>query len=204
MSTTSRDRSPAVGLATLALVATTALTSCGGGDSKADASSEPTTSDSVSVSPSTSPSGSPSPSASSSSAVAPATGKQIDTSYFTVRAPKHYQVHVQGKDFSYAISGAADIGIGIIAESGDTPTLDQLARRIRSQVDSLKKAPLGRTTTIDGEPAYLLVASEPYHTSSEVGLYRDSHFIHLTIDSYDGRAHNLKLLRSMLATWQWK
>lgn len=204
MSATSRDRTApaapaALPLAALLLVATTTLAGCSGGDD-ADARPQPTAASSTGGSES----GSPSASASSGAGVRPATGKLVETSYFTARAPEHYQVDVMGKDFSIAISGAADIGIGIIPESGAEPTLAQLARRERSRVGALRKAPLGRTTTMDGEPAYLLVASEPYRVTSEAGLYHDGRFVHLTVNSYDTRAQNLRLLESILATWQWK
>ena len=196
MSTTSRDRT-AAGLAALLVAASVALTGCGDGDDTADAHPRPTSSSSGSASPSAG--------ASSGTGVAAATGEPIDTSYFTVRVPERYRVDVQGRDFSYAVTGpAGTMNLGIISDSGPVPSLPQLAREERAKVERLAKAPLGATTTIDGEPAYLLVASGPTLVTSEAGLYHGSHLVYLTIDTYGSRAQNLRILRSMLASWQWK
>ena len=198
MSTTSRDRTSTAGLAALALAATMALTSCGSGDSKADASASATPSGSVSTSPS--------PSDSGSTGVAPATGKLIETSWFTVRAPEHSKVDVMGKDFHIDATGpAGHVTFGIIPlGAGHEYTVAQLARHMRGFLPGLEHADLGQTTTIDGEPAYLLTSKEQYHVSSDAGLTHGGQIIHMSVSTYGSRSQNLRMLKSVLATWQWK
>ena len=202
MSTTSRVRGTTAGLAGLLIAGTVTLAGCGGGDEKADARPDPTPS-SADRSSSTSPTPSAGSGAGSSPDVPPATGKVIDTDYFTARAPEHYQVDKLGP-FTITVNGAADIGIGTIDSDGDKPSLEQLARQARSRVDRLKRSPLDRTVTMGGEPAYLLLASRPYNVTSEAGLIHGAHWFYVTVDSYHGRAENLRILQSILASWQWK
>ncbi len=213
MTTTSRDRTARAGLATLTtlaatvVAATVGLAGCAADDGAADPA--PSGSSSASGSPSASTSASTSATASASASaitgVPPATGKPIETSYFTVRAPEHFGVDVMGKDFSIAVNGpGADIGIGIVDLNGHEYDLRQLARYQRSSAYGLEHAPLGRTTTMGGEPAYFLLASKPGLVVSEAGLTHAGHIVHLTVTSYGTKAENLRILRSMLATWQWK
>ncbi|NYD43665.1 hypothetical protein [Nocardioides panaciterrulae] len=227
MTTTSRDRAarrrPArlarlagpAALATLAVAATVGLAGCaddGRADPGPSASSGPTAG-----SPTGSASGSPDASAGTSAGtsadnsagafpgVDPAAGPAIETSYFTARAPRHFRVKVMAEDFSISVNGpGADIGIGIVALNGHQYSLRELARYQRSSAYGLEHAPLGRTTTMGGEPAYLLLASRPGLVVSEAGLTHDGHIVHLTVTSYGEKAENLRLLRSILATWQWK
>lgn len=197
MSTTSRVRAATAGLTALLVAGTVTLAGCSSSDDEAEARPEPT------PSPSDRSSTSSTPSASSSPDVPAATGKLIDTDYFTARAPEHYQVEKLGP-FTITVNGAADIGIGTIDSNGDKPSLERLARQARSRVDRLKKSPLDKTVTMGGEPAYLLLASRPYNVTSEAGLIRGDHWFYVTVDSYHDRADNLRILESILASWQWK
>lgn len=198
---TSRDRaSTAGGLVALLLTGTLALGGCAGSSDQADARPGPSGSasapgDSSSSSPSTSP---------SDNGVEPATGKVVDTSWFTARVPKGYDVVVSGKDFSISAGGPdADLHFSMIGMNGRQLSLSRLARQVRGSLPGLSHARLGRTT-LGGEPAYLLTASKPFDNVSVVGLERDDTMIHLEVDSYGSKAAHQKLLDSILATWQWK
>lgn len=202
MRTTSRDRTRAWSLSAL-LAATLLLAGCGG-DDQADAQPQPSPSSTVEGSPSGSASDSASASSSSSTGVAPATGKVIDTSLFTMRAPEHYRVQIVDEDFAASLTGPeANISVAVVDNNGHEPPLRQLAREERQLTSGLQHAPV-RTTTVGGERAYLLAAGDSMQYETEVGLNHAGSFVHLNVSSVRGRSVNLRLLRSMLATWQWK
>ena len=198
MRTTSRVHGAVAGLAALVVAGTMTLTGCGGGDSRAEARPEATTSDSVSASPS--------PSASSKPGVAPATGKVVETSWFTVRVPEHYKVDVMGQDFHIDAAGpSGEVTFGIISlPFGKEFTVPQLARYMRGFLPGLHDAELGRRTTIDGETAYLFTAKEHFNVDSDAGLTHDGQIIHVSVSTYKTPAENRRLLESVLATWHWK
>jgi hypothetical protein len=198
---TSRDRaSTAAGLVALLLGGTLALGGCGGSSDQADAHPTPSGSATAPGGSSSSPSTSPS----SGTGVEPAAGKVVDTSWFTARVPKGYDVVVSGKDFSISAGGPdADLHFSMIGMNGRQLSLSQLARQARGSLPGLGHARLGHTT-LGGEPAYLLAASKPFDNVSVVGLERDDTMIHLEVDSYGTLAAHRKLLDSILATWQWK
>ena len=198
MSTTSRDRAATAGLAALLVAGTMSLGGCGSGDDKADARPQPSGA-------ATTRSSSTSPSPSVSSGVEPATGKLVDTRWFTARAPRGYDVVVSGEDFSISAGGPdADVHFSMIGMNGRELSLSQLARDTREYVPGLDHAAVGRRTTLDGEPAYLMTASKPFNHVTDVGLERDGTKIHLGVTSYGSRAAHQKIVDSILATWQWK
>lgn len=173
------------------------LDGCAGGDTTAETTVQPTSSGSASTSPSTI--------AASNTGVAPAAGKVIDTSLFTARVPKRFDVVVSGKDFSITALGPdAGVHFSMIDLNGRELSLTQLARDGGRSLPELRHAPLGRRTTLGGEPAYLLTASKPFDNVTAIGLERDGTLIRLEVDTYATRAAQHRLVGSILATWQWK
>jgi hypothetical protein len=155
-------------------------------------------------------SGTPTESTSTSTStpdVEPASGKLVETSYFTVRVPRGFKVDVTAEDFSIYASntgGETEIALGLAPTNGNDFSLDQLAHQtMRSQPWSTTPR-IAPETTVAGEPAYHLTGPVGNGTRTEtygVG-YRDMGIV-IVIDSYLTPAKLQDLADSVLATWQW-
>ncbi|MFC4785547.1 hypothetical protein ACT8ZV_13790 [Nocardioides sp. MAHUQ-72] len=198
---TSRDRAGATraGSASIALaLAALLLTGCTGSqDSAAGESGRPPSS--ATGSPQSGP---PTPS------VPPASGKAVDTSYFTAHVPRGFTVDVTAEDFSiytYDPGGRTEISFGITPTYGKQPTLDQLAHSTLRHGLWERDPRIADETTLAGEPAYHLTGPVGLgrHTETYGAAYRDRH-IDVTIDSVLPVPELRRLADSVLASWQWK
>jgi hypothetical protein len=153
----------------------------------------------------------PSESASNSTStpdVKPATGKLVETSYFTVRVPRGFKVVVTAEDFSIYASdagGDTEIAFGIASNSGNTFTLRQLAgQTMRSQPWSIPPR-IAPETTLAGEPAFHLTGPVGNGKVTETygGSYQGMGIV-MVVDSFLRPAKVQDLAGSVLATWQWK
>jgi hypothetical protein len=188
--------------APIALAATALLLSgCGGPDDTA--SGEPGATDAPSPTSTSSTDGD-----TTTEGDEPASGRPIETTYFTARAPRGFDVDVEDPDFSaYASdrSGRTEIDVTMVPTYGNDFTLRQLARQVvRTQTWS-RSPRLADETTLGGEPAYHLTGpvGGGRHTETYGVAHQDTHVVVIVESS--GSAEDLRTTaQSVLATWQWK
>jgi hypothetical protein len=140
--------------------------------------------------------------------VEPASGKLVETSYFTVHVPDGFKVNVTAEDFSIYASntgGETEISFGIVPTYGNDFTLDQLARQALRTGVWARRPRMTDHTTLAGEPAYHLVGpvGSGKRTDTYGVAYQDQH-VDVTIDSFLPPDKLDDLAESVLATWQWK
>jgi hypothetical protein len=180
--------------------AATLLAGCGDGGDRPDADSSPTASTS------------PGASASQSPTVEPATGKLLQNSHFTTRAPAGWRVK-SGMTTSvvstvYAGDEEKDGTVSAFMSIADGPalldeSLDKLARaKVRS--DFVQK-PAVDTLEVDGVEMYRVAGNVDGSTYAiAIGTIDDEKLVELRLESSVRSLEELQeVLDSVLAAWKW-
>ncbi len=202
MTTTPRAPRFRTALCTLTL-AGLLLTGCG--DKDAEAATDETPS-----SPSESPRASDTASSgtASSDAVEPATGKSVETTWYSVRAPRGWQVRVLARNFSIVaqdLHSSAYIAFGITDTYGYHDTLTQLAKANLRTSAWPAKPDLVEETTVAGEPAYHLVGPSGDGFDLDVfGVLHDRQHVSAEFALHGSPQKRQAIVESVLAGWQWK
>lgn len=203
---TSRDRAGALPARRAAislfsgLAGALLLTGCGGSGDRA--SGEP------GAAKSSSSVAAPSADADATGDVEAATGRPLDTTYFTARAPRGFDVDVEDPDFSaYATdrSGDTEIDVTMVPVHGNDFSLRQLAHQVL-QTQTWSRSPrIADETTLGGEPAYHLTGAVGGGRCTETfgAAYRDMHVV-MVLESSGPAGRLRSTAESVLATWQWK
>jgi hypothetical protein len=174
------------------------LTGCGDKDAEAVTDETPS-----------SPSGSsPSSETASSDAVEPATGRSVETTWYSVHAPRGWQVRVLAKNFSIVaqdLHSSAYIAFGITDTYGYQDTLAQLAKANLRTSAWPAKPDLVEETTVAGEPAYHLVGPSGDGFDLDVfGVLHDRQHVSAEFALHGSPQKRLAIVESVLASWQWK
>jgi hypothetical protein len=182
------------------LVAASALLA-GCSDSGDRASGEPGTSASDTPTGSTSTS-------TSTPAVEPATGKLVETSYFTVRVPRGFEVDVTAEDFSiytYDPAGGAEIAFTLVPTNGNDFSLHQLAHQLLRNQPWTREPKLAADTTVAGEPAYHLTGPVGNGLRTDAfGVAHDDMHVMVDVETDRSPEKQQQMVDAVLATWQWK
>jgi hypothetical protein len=178
------------------------LAACGDSDDETTADPTPTTSSSSS--PATASSSPSSP----GSTVAPATGRLVDTSFFSVHVPEGWRVIESVPDL--AVTADDTDGLDLISFTmtktyGKEFTLDELARQALRTTPWSKQPGIAPVTTLAGAPAYHL--SGPVGNGFQAdafGLVHGEENVMVSIETQGSAATHREIVESVLATWQWK
>ena len=193
----SRGRASA-GLAATLTALTLFLSGCGDGS----AGAEPTPSTPAGSE------GSDSPSAGSSPEVAPADGKLVDTSYFSVHVPRGWRVNETVPDLSLVAFGPDLEQISFALSRvlpGRAYTLDELARLQLRQRPWSPKPELVDPVDLAGEPAYHLTGPVGNGFRADAfGLVRGDREILVDIETRGSARVQQETVDAVLASWQWK
>lgn len=192
MSRRSRDRVGAR-LATALVAATLVLSACDA--TSAESGSDPT--------PSSSGSG-----AGDSPSVAPAHGKLVDTSWFSVHVPRGWRVNETVPDLSIVAFGPdlEQISLSITqVAAGHDFTLGELARVQLQQRPWSPKPELVDPVELAGEPAYHLTGPVGNGFRADAfGLAHGDREVFVDIETRGSARVQQETVDAVLASWQWK
>ena len=196
MSRRSRDRVGAR-LATALVAATLVLSACDA--TSAESGSDPT--------PSSSGSGA-GDSPGSSPSVAPADGKLVDTSWFSVHVPRGWRVNETVPDLSIVAFGPdlEQISLSVTqVAAGHDFTLGELARVQLQQRPWSPKPELVDPVELAGEPAYHLTGPVGNGFRADAfGLAHGDREVFVDIETRGSARVQQETVDAVLASWQWK